>query len=248
MKNLKNEIYKVKRTRIFFYTLMILTVAFFWATGASMNYLSKIKEGNTNIIITTFTDLNTIFIPIITSVVSMKICAIEHEHQTFKFLKANGIDKVVLYKGKSSFLLLTISIIIIIEAIFIVIMSIVYGLNFEIDNIAKFIIGTIIAGYILNSILLMIALKYKNRALILSVGILGGFIGIVISRLPIFVKSIIPFGIINVLSPVNIQYDRNLGSLVYLDKEGIYAYIVIYFILGIIIHNICTKRLDKEEY
>ncbi|MGP1439892.1 MAG: ABC transporter permease [Treponema sp.] len=242
----KIELFKIKRTKTFLYSIIILIISLLWATGASMSYFSKSEQATISIIITSFTDLNTLFFPIIVSIFATKICSIEHKHHTFKFLKANGIDKSCLFSSKNSLLFINLIIISLIETLFVVVISITHKAEIDKVLLIKFIIGNILAGYILNSLFLFIALKYQNRAVALSSGIVGGFIGIVISRAPIFIKGIIPFGLVNMLSPISVKFDEKLKVLLYLNKSEIKIYFIIYLLVGIITYYFLKYKIKKE--
>lgn len=246
LSDIKIELLKIKRTKTFLHTIFIIMIAVLWAISASINYLNRADEKFLNIIIANFIDLNIIFLPIVISLITNKICDIEHKHQTFKYMKAIGINKSSIFKSKFIFLFINLSFMIIIETVFIIILSNLYNIRID-KNLIRFILGNIVSVYILNSLFLFIAIEYKNKFFLLSSGIIGGFIGIILSRLPIFIRAIIPFGIISVLSPIDIKYNEITKKIVYYDKNN-FILLLIYFIIGVLLYKFLKKYIDKEEY
>ncbi|WP_159436072.1 LPXTG cell wall anchor domain-containing protein [Anaerosalibacter sp. Marseille-P3206] len=92
-------------------------------------------------------------------------------------------------------------------------------------------------------------MKIEKQAISISIGLFGGFLGIMMSRAPKVLRRILPWGYIGVLSPVKmISLKVGDGAVAsFIPKTGFAIREIIYFLVAVGLMLLFSSILKKKN-
>ena len=247
--NLSLERLKAKRTKAYGISFIILLVAMMWITASNLQYMKVPERRDFFIIIGSFSDLNALLFPIAIALFCSKISDIEHKGNTLKLLIPSGQNIGSLYYSKVIYSGLFFTLLVLLQSIMIPVISKKYQVPFEMNLYLHHLIGLVIANLCLISIQVFLSLKIEKQAISISIGLLGGFLGIMMSRAPEVLRRILPWGYIGVLSPVKmISLNFGDGAVAsFIPKTGLAIREIIYSLVALGFILLFSSVLKKKN-
>ena len=178
LNNLSIELLKAKRTKSFLISILVMGVGFAWAIAAATRYLSNPDMHQISLIFYMIKEVNGLILPIVIALFVSRIVKNEKEGNTFKLLLANGenVRHIFLSKlGLTTFVLIFLAFL---EGVVVQLIAILSGLEMPVSLILWQIVIFLLASFVLTCLFLTLQFLLKKQALILALGIFGGFLGV----------------------------------------------------------------------
>lgn len=247
--NLSLERLKAKRTKAYSISFLILIIAMMWITASNLQYMRVPERRNFSIIVGSFSDLNALLFPIAIALFCSKISDIEHKGNTLKLLIPSGQNIGSLYISKVIYAGLFFTLLTLLQSIMIPVIAKKYQVPFEINMYLHHLIGLAIANLFLIAIQVFLSLKLEKQAISISIGLFGGFLGIMMSRAPEVLRQILPWGYIGVLSPVKMVSEKvGEGAVArFIPKTGLGIREIIYFMAAVGLILLFSNVLNKKR-
>ena len=205
LNNLSIELLKAKRTKSFLISILVMGVGFAWAIAAATRYLSNPDMHQISLIFYMIKEVNGLILPIVVALFVSRIVKNEKEGNTFKLLLANGENVRHIFLSKLGLTMFILTFLAFLEGVVVIIWQIVIFL---------------LASFVLTCLFLTLQFLLKKQALILALGIFGGFLGFGFGHAPAFLQLIFPFGGIGYLSLVDYQQVASQVSYVLVTNLG----------------------------
>ena len=220
LNNLSIELLKAKRTKSFFIIILVMGVGFAWAIAAATRYLSNPAMHQINLIFYMIKEVNGLILPIVISLFVSRIVKNEKEGNTFKLLLANGENVRHIFLSKLGLTMFVLTFLAILEGVVVQLIANFSGLEMPVSLILWQIVIFLLASFVLTCLFLTLQFLLKKQALILALGIFGGFLGVGFGHAPAFLQLIFPFGGIGYLSLVDYQQVASQVSYVLATNLG----------------------------
>lgn len=246
--NLSLERLKSKRTKAYGISFIILLIAMMWIYASNLQYMKVPERRSFSIIVGSFSDLNALLFPIAIALFCSKISYIEHKGNTLKLLIPSGQNIGSLYCSKVIYAGLFFTLLAVLQSIMIPVIAKKYQVPFEMNLYLHHLIGLVIANLCLIAIQVFLSLNLEKQAISISIGLFGGFLGIMMSRAPEVLRQIVPWGYIGVLSPVKMvsekMGDGAMASFIPKTELGIREVVYSFVAVGLILlfSNVLNKK------
>jgi len=163
----------------------------------------------------------------------------EHKGNTWKLLLTFSVKRSTLYAAKYISASIIMLVACLLQALSIIAFGIINGFKQPVPLILliRFLIGMVLTNMVITALQQWVSMAVKNQAFALSLGMIGGFIGLAADLFPAGVRRIFVWSCYTGLSPVTQSYAdekiqfivRNTGSLlpgmVALAVAGIAVYL-----------------------
>ncbi|MBM7636335.1 ABC transporter permease [Streptococcus saliviloxodontae] len=248
MKGIFIEWLKSKRTKSFSIVTILMLVATLWNIATFMSVLSSHPDLRNVGTLFSNQNVNLLMLPIAICVFATRIVANEREGQTFKLQAANGQSLLGIFYHKFLFIMVFFAIMFVIEIVIIYLFGTQTGISIPLQIIGIQFVGQMLAIFSLTCLYLTLAMILEKQGLLLALGLLGGFLGILLNpRSYSFVSLLNPLTGSGSLAPYKYQF-LGEGTFTYnLDEQLILKFIAYTFyclVLFIIAKIIIGKRVD----
>lgn len=247
------EILKSKRTKSFFIVFFLMIIATVWNLACTVSEISKHSELWIPGSLFNNQTVDVLLLPMAISVFVSKLWDIERSGSTFKLLRSNGQSLSSIIFAKMELGIGFLSLLSLFENLIILVFG--YFNHISISTFAFFIavIGKIFNIVLLFMIYQSIAVLFNSRGVLLTLGIIGGFIGISLSAKSSMLFSFLIPWIGAALSPYKfslLSSETNNISYTYIADDLILMKLSLYFvyiILMLLISRRIFKRKDGEQ-
>lgn len=221
MKNISIEWLKAKRTKSFFVSILVMGIGLLWSVAAAIRYISNPDTHEISLIFYMMREVNSLILPIVTSLFISRIVKNEKEGNTFKLLLSNGEKMRHLFWGKLYLTMMMMFFLSLLEGSIVIALAVFVNLAMPIRLVVLQILDVFLASFVLVCLFLCLQFLIQKQALILALGIFGGFLGMLSSHAPSIVQFVFPFGGTGYLSLVEYQKLGEQVKYVLLDKAGL---------------------------
>lgn len=221
MKSISIEWLKAKRTKSFFISFLVMGIGLLWSVAAATRYISKPDTHEISLIFYMMRELNSLILPIVTSLFVSRIVKNEKEGNTFKLLLSNGEKMRRLFLGKLYLTIVIMFALSLLEGSIVLALAVFANLAIPISLVFLQVLDMFLASFVLVCLFLCLQFLIEKQALILALGIFGGFLGMLSSHAPSMVQFVFPFGGTGYLSLVEYQKLGEQVKYVLLDNAGV---------------------------
>lgn len=214
------EFFKLRRRRVLSMIALFLSVEVLWAFNSVSNSFSRHPDSaGWEGIITTFSSMNGLFLPILSAIVVSRIVDMEHKGETWRLLWTLAVNRNLLYAAKyvcaASLLLAAV----LLQTIAIPGIGWANGLETPIPYalLLRFLAGTMLTNLVIIALQQWVSLAVKNQAFGLCLGMIGGFFGMTADLFPAFVRRLLIWSNYTALSPVTLRYGD--GTVRFVTQE-----------------------------
>lgn len=232
MKTLRLEFYKMRRKRIFLTIALLLSVEIAWAFMATgMSIAKNPDHAGWEPLIATLSSMNGLFMPLLTAVCVSRICDMEHKGNTWKLLLSLSVRRSRLYWAKFAAANGVLLAVCMLQTAAIA----AFGAAHDFEGVVSvkllvwFLAGSTLTNMAVSALQLWVSMTVINQAFSLSLGMIGGFIGMTAGLFPSGIRHLFIWSSYTSLSPVLQSYSsdtvvfsmQNVGS--WLASAGLLA-------------------------
>jgi len=242
------EFYKLRRKNLPLMIILFLGVELAWAFMAASKSLHRNPDSSGwEAAMVTLASMNGLFLPIVAAVVVSRIGDMEHKGNTWKLLMAASADRYRIYAAKyvcaCSHLLLGIAV----QAVA------VYGFGrasgwagpIPVGLIAASSAAAMVTSMVVIALQQWLSLAVQNQAFALSLGMLGGFIGMTADLFPAGVRRFFIWSYYTGLSPVTSHYT---GQTMELAVRAVPVLsLAVLFLLGIAVYAAGSIHVSRQD-
>lgn len=242
---IKIELLKSKRTRSFFIVSILMVIATIWNI---LTFSAAIKHPELKVAGTLFSNqnVNPFMLPIAVCIFAARIVGNEHEGQTFKLQVANGQQMLTIFNHKFLFMMLLFSVLSILEVGFISFFGIQAGISILFSDVSFQLVGQLLAIFSLICLYLTLAMIMDKQGVLLALGLLGGFVSIVLTPgSDSFVSLINPLTGSGSLAPYKYQFIKE-GLSNYIFDNQIFMKMIIYICQCFILYGLARMILRRK--
>ncbi|MFS0918733.1 ABC transporter permease [Brevibacillus sp. 179-C 1.1 NHS] len=248
MRILLLEFYKIRHKHLFLMIAILLGVELAWGFMAVSSSMTKNPNAASwSAILVTISAMNGLFLPIGSAVIVSRIGDMEHKGRTWKLLMAASVSRKSIYAAKFICAAVLMVFAILLQAVAIVVFGIGYGLTepVPITLMTRFVAGAMLTNLVVIALQQWVSLAIKNQAFSLSLGMIGGFIGMTASLFPPQVGRLFIWSYYVDFSPVTYQF---VNETILFTTREIGAHVpIIVLLMGIAFYlagSIHVSRLD----
>lgn len=249
MKAISLELYKLRHKHLFLMVTLFLIVEIAWAFMATSMSISRNPDAGWEPLIAMLSSMNGLFLPILTAICVSRICDMEHKGNTWKLLLTVSVRRSTLYAAKY----ISASIIMLVACLLQVLAVTAFGIvnGFEqpvpLFILIRFLIGTVLTNMIIIALQQWLSMAVKNQAFALSLGMIGGFIGMVAELLPLGVRRIFVWSYYTGLSPITQSYTSEKMQFIVRDMNSLLPIMVLLIAAGIGIYLAGSVHVSRQE-
>lgn len=250
MKLMSLEWYKLRKKHLFMMVILFLLIEIGWAFMAAKISFSRNPENACwEAIIAMLSSMNGLFLPILTSICVSRICDMEHKGNTWILLLTASVKCSKLYAAKYIFA----SILLLWACIVQMIAIIAFGFSNSLDQpvpyglIFKFLLGTMLTNMVLLALQQWVSMAVKNQAFALSLGMVGGFIGLVADMLPSGLRHFLAWSYYTLLSPIAQNYSSDKMHFIVRDISLLVPKAAMLMVFGIGIYLAGCIYVSKQK-
>lgn len=242
------EFYKIRHKKILLMIVFLLCIELFWAFMAGSISLSRDPDAvSWEVIITFITQMNGLFLPILTAVVVSRICDMEHKGNTWKMLMTASVKREQIYAAKYTCACLLILFVIVLQLVATVVFcqskSVTSPIPWEL--LIQTAMGTLVTSMAVIALQQWISLAITNQAFALCLGMLGGFIGITASLFPGMVRYFFIWSYYNELSPIVMRYIDS--SVVYVTRGLSFPFAGGLLLFSVLLYTVGNFYVCRKE-
>lgn len=212
LKALTLEFFKLRRSWIFTMITLFIGAEFLWASLSVSIALSRHPDSNGwETLLVTVASMNSLFLPILAAIVSSRICDMEHKGDTWKLVLPTSLKLNQIYAAKYGCSCILMLYAALLQTLAITCYGITKGLPPPVPFawFPTFIIGTMVTSMAILAVQQWVSLSLKNQAFALSLGMVGGFLGLTGDLFPSAVNRIFIWSYYTKLSPVTFHFTDN---------------------------------------
>ena len=246
VKAIQIELLKSKRTKSFFMVSLLMAIATIWNI---LTFSTAIKHPELKGEGTLFSNqnVNLFMLPIAVCVFATRIVGNEYEGQTFKLQTANGQRMLTTFNHKFLFMMLLFSVLSILEVGVISYFGIQAGIYVSVTAVGLQLVGQYLAIFSLICLYLTLAMIMEKQGVVLALGLLGGFVSIVLNPgSDSFVSLINPLTGSGSLAPYKYQFVKE-GLSNYIFDNQIFMKIIVYIIQCFVLYGVVRTILRRRE-
>lgn len=250
MKVVSLEFYKLRHKHLFSMVTLFLFVEIGWAFMAtSMSISRNPNNAGWEPLIAMLSSMNGLFLPILSAICVSRICDMEHKGNTWKLLLSVSVRRSKLYIAKY----VSASIVMLWACTLQVFAITTFGIanGFEqpvpLFLLMRFLIGTVLTNMIIIALQQWVSMTVKNQAFALSLGMVGGFIGMVADLFPSGVRRIFVWSYYTGLSPIMQSYTNEKIQFVVRDINALLPMMVVLITVGIAIYLAGSIHVSRQE-
>lgn len=246
------EVLKMRRLRVLLVTGLLLAAS----TAMSGLELSNLARGGNlsdpsaqpwAALLLSMALLNTLTQPIFVAVLASRQTDIEHSGAGWNLAATSGLTPGALCRVKLAALTLLIVPATVAESGILIVVARAMGLSLPLD-VGPWVVYTLLLALVNTAMCayhLWLATVVENQLIVMSVGLLGGFLGVYMMLAPPALARLVPWGYYAVITPATVSMA---------DGHGVYDYISVptgwiagFAALTAVLFTIATRRLDRIE-
>lgn len=242
---LKLELLKVRRTKSFIFGLLITVAGVFWEISAKY---SQAVNPELHQISTLFNNqtVDVIVAPIAVTVFVLRIVHGEQVGRTFKLQQSNGQTYLSIFKNKLLLSIVFFAILSLLEIFLISIFAICVGLTPSLSLLCVKFLGLVLTDFCLICLYLTLVLVTEKQGLVLGLGFLGAFFGLILMQVATKIWSFIfPWLGSAYLSPYQF-YVGNDNVYEYVRTPDLMLRFFLYTIFAFIVYRISMNIINKN--
>lgn len=250
MKIIGLELYKLRHKRLFLMVLLFLFVEIAWAFMATSMTISRNPDSaGWAPLIAMLSSMNGLFLPILSAICVSRICDMEHKGDTWKLLLTVSVNPGKIYGAKY----ITASIIMLWACILQVLAMASFGIikGFEqsvpIFLLIQFLMGTMLTNVVIIALQQWISMAVKNQAFALSLGMVGGFIGLAADLFPSGIRKIFVWSYYTGLSPIIQSYTSEKMQFVIRNMRSLLPGMAMLIVVGTVIYLAGSIHISRQE-
>lgn len=250
MKEVNLELYKLRHKHLFLMVTLFLLVEIGWAFMASSMSISRNPDNaGWEPLIAMLSSMNGLFLPILTAICVSRICDMEHKGNTWKLLLTASVRRGKLYGAKY----ISASIVMLWACMLQVLAIIAFGIINGIEQsvplflLIRFLIGTVLTNMVIIALQQWVSMAVKNQAFALSLGMVGGFIGLVADLLPSGVRRMFVWSYYTGLSPITQSYISEKMQFIVRDISSLLPVVAMLIVAGIGIYLAGSIHVSRQE-
>lgn len=250
MKAISLEFYKLRHKHLFLMVTLFLLVEIGWAFMAvSMSISRNPNNAGWEPLIAMLSSMNGLFLPIISAICVSRICDMEHKGNTWKLLLSISVRRSKLYAAKYISAVIIMLWACILQVLAIIVFGIVNGFGQPVPLylLIRFLIGTVLATMFIIALQQWVSMAIKNQAFALSLGMIGGFIGIVSDFFPSGLRKIFVWSYYTGLSPITQTYTSEKIKFIVRDMGALMPMMIMLIVAGIIIYLAGSIQVSRQE-
>ncbi|VGR18972.1 putative peptide antibiotic resistance ABC transporter [Streptococcus pyogenes] len=248
IKAIQIELLKSKRTKSFMISFIMMLVAVMWLLLAASRSIDIPKLRTIGLFFNNL-QANSIFLPIATCLFVSRIVGNEKEGSTFKLQEANNTNLIIIFTRKliftnSVFLLLNIF-----QVLIVYLNVLRYDIQVPIWTLILQVVGLTMSSFTLITLFLYLSIILEKQGILLGIGFLSGFFGMITSQTLKWINLIFPFGGSSFLALYRIKILNSSDSLDYIfswDKSVPLNY-TLYLIYCVMIYSVVKYLLKKKK-
>ncbi|MHB9782641.1 ABC transporter permease [Streptococcus sp. 10F2] len=248
MRGIYIEWLKSKRTKSFSIAIILIIVATLWNIVMFMSSFSSHPELKGMAILFSNQNVNLLMFPVAVCVFAARIVWNEREGQTFKLQFANGRNLPTIFVNKLLFMLSFFSVMSVLEILAICIFGQQVGISIPLSIILCQFLAQFFSSFSLICIYLFLALIIEKQGVLLTLGLLGGFLGIILNPRSYGLSSLInPLTGFGSLAPYKYQFLSG-GEFVYtLDGQLLWK-LAIFTLNCLLLYGLANLILRKKGH
>lgn len=250
MKTINIEFYKLRHRRVFLIITIFLLVEILWmAIVTNMSISRNPQYAVWELVITTLCSMNGLFLPILSAVCVSRIVDMEHKGNTWKMLLSLSVKPVELYKAKY----VSASIIMLLMCVLQILSIIIIGILNDFKDplpfplLLQFFVGTVLTNMVVLALQQWVSMATKNQAFALTLGLVGGFIGMTGDLLPQKVSRIFIWSYYTKLCPIVQSYTNNKINFIVRDINSLLPMMAVLVVITIGIYLAGSIHASKLE-
>nr|ABI30232.1 McdE [Streptococcus macedonicus] len=248
IKVLQIELLKCKRTKSFMISFLMMFVAVTWSLLAASRSIGVPKLRTIGLF---FNNLQAtpIFLPIAISLFVSRIVSNEKEGNTFKLQEANNINLITIFKRKLIFTNTIFLLLNVVQVLIVYLYAVRYGIDVAVSNLLLQVVGLTMSSFTLITFFLFLSMILEKHGMVLGIGFVSGFLGMVLSEASKWLNLIFPFGGSSFLALYRIKVLHSGDKLDYIfvwDKSVPLNYLI-YLFYCIFVYFIIKYLLVKKK-
>ncbi|WP_178019495.1 ABC transporter permease [uncultured Paenibacillus sp.] len=249
MKSVCLEFYKLRRKHIFLMSLAFLTVEMLWAFTATQIAVSRNPQhGGWMPLLMTLASMNALFLPILSAICVSRICDMEHKGNTWKLLLSLSVQRGRLYGAKYICAFIIMLGACVLQVLAVMAFGIVSGFEqLPLWVLLQFLLGVVLANMAVIALQQWVSMAIKNQAFALSLGMIGGFIGMAADLFPVAVRRFFLWSYYTGISPVTQSYTDEGIHFVVRSSGELFPVALLTITVGIILYAAGSIHVSRQE-
>lgn len=246
------EVLKMRRLRVLLVTAILITVSILMSALqlASMSRHGQLSDPSAQpweslLLSTAF--YNPMIQPIFVAVLASRQTDIEHTGAGWNLAATSGLTPGALCRVKLAALSLLIVPAAIAESAVLIVIARAIGVSLPLD-IGPWVTYTVLLALVNTAMCayhLWLAAVVENQLVVMSAGLLGGFIGVYMMLAPPMLARLLPWGYYAIITPVTMSMVNGHGAYEYISVPAVW--VVGFAALTAVIFTAATRRLDRIE-
>ena len=246
------EVLKMRRLRVLLVTAILITVSILMSALqlASMSRHGQLSDPSAQpweslLLSTAF--YNPMIQPIFVAVLASRQTDIEHTGAGWNLAATSGLTPGALCRVKLAALTLLIVPASIAQSVVLIVIARVMGLSLPLD-VGPWVTYTVLLALVNTAMCayhLWLAAVVENQLVVMSAGLLGGFIGVYMMLAPPMLARLLPWGYYAIITPVTMSMVNGHGAYEYISVPA--GWVVGFAALTAVIFTAATRRLDRIE-
>lgn len=250
MKAISLEFYKFRHRRLFLMvTLFLLVEVAFLFMGISRSISINPHNANWEALIVMFASMNGLIFPILVSVCVSRICDTEHKGNTLKLLLTLSVNPGQIYAAKYICACILMLWACTLQVLAIAAFGIVNGFENSVPTslLIWFFAGIYLTSMAVIALQLWISMMWKNQAFAISLGMIGGFIGMTADLMPTGIRGMFIWSYFSKLSPVAQSFKSEKLDFIVRDIHALLPMMLIVIVAGSILYLVGNFHLSRKE-
>mgnify|MGYP000843703305 FL=1 len=246
------EVLKMRRLRVLLVTAILITVSILMSTLqlASMSRHGQLSDPSAQpweslLLSTAF--YNPMIQPIFVAVLASRQTDIEHTGAGWNLAATSGLTPGALCRVKLAALTLLIVPASIAQSAVLIVIARVMGLSLPLD-VGPWVAYTLLLALVNTAMCayhLWLATVVENQLVVMSVGLLGGFISVYMVLAPPLLARMLPWGYYAVISPAKMSMVDGHAVIEYITPPMLW--VIGFLALTALLFTVATRRLDRIE-
>lgn len=250
MKAILLEFYKLRHKHLFLMMTLILLVEITWAFMATSMSISRNPEiARWETLMLMLSTMNGLFLPILSAICVSRICDTEHKGNTWKLLLAISVKRGHLYAAKYMCACLVMLWICILQVFSISAFGIIKGFDDPVPFLllGQFLSGTVLTNMVIIALQQWVSMAVKNQAFALTLGMIGGFIGLAADLFPFGIRRLFVWSYYSGLSPIKQNYVNEQMQFITQDISNSLPMMSPLIMAGIFIYLAGSIHISRQE-
>lgn len=250
MKAISLELYKLRHKHLFLMVILFLIVEIGWAfMVTNMSITRNPDNAGWEPLIAMLSSMNGLFLPILSAICVSRICDMEHKGNTWKLLLSISVRRGELYAAKYVSAVIIMLWACTFQVLAIIAFGIIQGFEMPVPLVLliQFLGGTALTTMFIIGLQQWVSMAVKNQAFALSLGMVGGFIGVVADLLPSGVRRIFVWSYYTGLSPITQSYTSEKMQFIVRDMSSLLPVMMVLVVAGIAIYLAGSIHVSRQE-